>query len=185
MAMRMGPALGSPTIVMLAAVPGILGGFPAARPHWRCRANVWRGRTSPAGGPRRLMAHDGSSHLLDLRLGICRPRQRCAADQRWPVLRPVLREARRSRTGATDTRERRQARRQRRGAAMTSGIIALILDFAAGYGVREWISAADAKRRRIGGMLGVQTRPRTSRAPADSSAAIRYPAGPVWPVRDR
>ena len=68
---------------------------------------------------------------------------------------------------------------------MTSGIIALILDFAAGYGVREWISAADAKRRRIGGMLGVQTRPRTSRAPADSSAAIRYPAGPVWPVRDR
>src|SRR5262249_19371337 len=70
MAMRMGPALGSPTIVMLAAVPGILGGFPAARPHWRCRANVWRGRTSPAGGPRRLTAHDGSSHLLDLRLGI-------------------------------------------------------------------------------------------------------------------
>src|SRR5262249_3076912 len=25
-------------------------GFPAARPHRRCRANVWRGRTSPAGG---------------------------------------------------------------------------------------------------------------------------------------
>src|SRR5262249_16580332 len=34
-----------------------------------------------------------------------------AAGERWPVLRPVLREARHSRTGATDTRERHQAGR--------------------------------------------------------------------------
>jgi len=97
-------------------------GLPSARPHWRCRANVWRGRTSPAGRLVRLKPHDGSSHMLNLWLGIRRSRQRCAADQRWPVLRPVLREARRSRTGATVTRARFQARRQRRRAAMTSGI---------------------------------------------------------------
>src|SRR5215470_6364297 len=36
-----------------------------------------------------------------------------AAGERWPVLRPVLREARHSRTGATDTRERHQAGRDR------------------------------------------------------------------------
>jgi hypothetical protein len=28
--------------------------LPAARPHWRCRANFWRGRTSPAAQLRRL-----------------------------------------------------------------------------------------------------------------------------------
>ena len=39
---------------------------------------------------------------------------------------------------------RHQAGRQRRDAAMTSGIIALIVGFAAGYGVREWVS----RRRR-------------------------------------
>src|SRR5262249_4453809 len=27
--------------------------FLAARSHWRCRANVWRGPTSPAGGLKR------------------------------------------------------------------------------------------------------------------------------------
>src|SRR6516162_4029522 len=64
------------------------------------------------------MAHDGSSYMLDLRLGIRRPRQRCAADQRWPVLRPVLHKARHSRKGATDTRERHQSGGQRRGAAV-------------------------------------------------------------------
>ena len=37
-----------------------------------------------------------------------------------------------------------QARRQRRGAAMSFGTIALIVGFAVGYGVREWIS----RRRR-------------------------------------
>jgi hypothetical protein len=80
------------------------------------RTNVWRGVTSPAGGLRRLMAHDGSSHMLDLRLGIRGPRQRCAADQRWPVLRPVLHEARHSRTGATDTRTYLKIARRSRSA---------------------------------------------------------------------
>jgi len=56
--------------------------------------------------------------MLDLLLGIRRRRQRCEADQRWPMLRPVPHEARHSRPGATDSRKRRQARRQRRGGAL-------------------------------------------------------------------
>jgi hypothetical protein len=50
------------------------------QPPWQLRANVWRGVTSPGGGLRRLMAHDGSSHMLDLRLGIRRPRQVASCD---------------------------------------------------------------------------------------------------------
>src|SRR5262245_57400948 len=51
----------------------------------------------------------------------------------------------------------RDAKRERNGggAAMTSGIIALIVGFAAGYGVREWFPANDAKRRSVGGMTGI------------------------------
>ena len=89
---------------------------------WHLRTNVWRRITSPAGGPWRLMAHDGSSHMLDLRLGIRRQRQRREANQRWPVLRPVPHEARHSRTGATDARERHQAGRQRRSVGGMTGI---------------------------------------------------------------
>ena len=39
---------------------------------------------------------------------------------------------------------------------MTSGIIALIVGFAAGYGVREWVSRDDTKRRSVGGMTGIE-----------------------------
>src|SRR5262245_11826742 len=41
------------------------GAFPLARPNWRCGANVWRGRTSPAGGLKRLRGDQQSAPYVE------------------------------------------------------------------------------------------------------------------------
>jgi hypothetical protein len=40
---------------------------------------------------------------------------------------------------------------------MTSGIIALIVGFAAGYGFASGFPADDTKRRSVGGMIGIES----------------------------